>query len=94
MIEANLHEGNVLSLCDSELIGKTFSEGDVELEISEGFYKGEHYETEELKKMVKDARNINAVGKESVGLLIEMKIVEEANVRLIGEVPLALIIEV
>lgn len=94
MIEAKLHKEGVLSLCDTELLGRTLSDDNFEMKISETFYKGEHFGKERLEELAKNARNINAVGKESVELLIKLKIVEKEHVRFVNEIPFAMVFEV
>lgn len=94
MIEAKLHEGGILSLCDKELIGKILAEGDIEIKVSESFYKGENYSKEMLEEMAKNARNINAIGKESIDFLIKLGIIDKENVRFVNKVPFALVFEV
>ena len=47
MFSVKLHRhpsGNVLAVCDSELLGQSFSEGDLRLKVSEGFYGGDTVE--------------------------------------------------
>ena len=34
-------DNEVVSVCDTNLVGKTFTEGELELKVSEQFYKGE-----------------------------------------------------
>ena len=38
---------NILAVCDSELIGKKFEEGKLQIDVKENFFKGE--ETDEKK---------------------------------------------
>lgn len=94
MIEAKVHGNRMLSLCDTELLGKILLEGDIEIKISESFYKGEHLTEKELEKLIKDAANINAVGQESVDLLVKLNIADKDNVRIVNKVPMALVFQV
>lgn len=94
MIEAKMHKEGVLSLCDRELLGKTLSGDGVEMKISEHFYKGKQMDEEDIQELVNNARNINAVGKESVALLLKLKAIQKEQIRLIEDVPMALIFQV
>ena len=78
---------NVIALCDSELIGKKFEENDLQLDITERFYKGEELEEEEIISILKNADIINAVGKESIELAIKAGVVSRQNVIKIAGIP-------
>ena len=43
---------DVVALCDSELLGKKFEEGDFQLDIKESFYKGDEVSEEEASKII------------------------------------------
>lgn len=94
MIEAKIHNNSMLSLCDTGLLGKILVDGDTEIKVSESFYKGEHLTEKELEKQIKDAVNINAIGQESVDLLVKLKVVDKDNVRTVNNVPMALVFRV
>ncbi len=94
MIEVKMHKEGVLSLCDQDILGKTLSENGVEIKISEHFYLGEQCTEDELRKLVDNAQNINAAGKESVELLLKLNAIQEEHVRLIQGVPMALVFQV
>ena len=40
----------ILAVCDEEILGQTFSEGDLRITVGEGFYGGDIIEEEELTK--------------------------------------------
>jgi hypothetical protein len=48
-----------LSCCDSDLLGKTFTEGKCCLRVTEGFYKGTEIGLDEAKDVI--AENIDAM---------------------------------
>lgn len=89
MIYVKVHKGNetVVAVCDKNLIGKKFSEGKLCLNVKENFYKGELVDEEKLKEILKNAINLNIVGKESVGLALKEKIIDKNSVIKIKEVP-------
>lgn len=89
MIYIKLHKGSsvVLAVCDEELIGKTFEEGELRLEVNENFYKGEKKTKEEVIKLMKNIKCVNAAGKESVAAAIEAKIISKKNILIINGVP-------
>jgi hypothetical protein len=81
--------GKMFAICDSELKGKIFEEGEKQLDLSSNFYDGDETSPEELAKIIKDYYIINAVGKESVSFLIGKGFVDKENVMEIAGVPYA-----
>jgi uncharacterized protein len=79
-----MEDKEVISVCDSNLIGKTFTEGELELKVSEQFYKGEEKTEEEVSELMKEATNLNLVGEESIKLAEKIGILEKDNVIVIG----------
>ena len=77
----------VVAICDEDLIGKEFSEGNAKLSITERFYKGEKKSEEEIIKIMKDADNLNLVGKKTISLAIKQEIVSEKFLIKIKGVP-------
>jgi hypothetical protein len=75
--------GEVLAVCDKELLGKTV-EG---IKINERLYKGELLDEKELKEKLKSSKNINLFGKKCIGLAIELKMAEKDNCIMFGDVP-------
>ena len=86
----NIHStpnGKMLAICDKNLLGKTFEEGELQLDLSTRFYQGEDMPDDLLAELVKEARIINAVGEESVRFLREHKLIEDSNTQKIAGIP-------
>ena len=77
----------LLAACDEELLGKTFREGELKLEVKERFYRGELREVDELEGLLAQATIANLVGKRCVGRAIELGYVDEDRVLYIEGVP-------
>lgn len=95
MILLKLHKnGNseVVSLCDSNLIGKTFEEGKLHIEISERFYKGEELPKEKVIMVLKSCNNANIVGEKSIKLALDNNIIEKESIIKIKKIPISYII--
>ena len=61
------HKSNdryIVAISDDDLIGKEISEGDLNLNITERFYKGDIKSNEEIIKIMKDSLNLNIVRSE------------------------------
>ncbi len=70
IVKKHLNEGKlILAICDSDILGKKFSENNIQLDLTSNFYKGEELNDNELKKLCKIAFSINAVGKKSISFL-------------------------
>jgi len=91
------HGRGLVSLCDRDIVGKTLHEGDLEVEISEHFYKNDDVEDmseEEALEILKDATNINIFGEKAVAFAIRHGIIDEENVITIQGVPHAQMISI
>ena len=86
MILVKFHE-DVVALCDSDLIGKEFEEGNRYLKVSERFYKGEEISEEEIRRLFKGVDNLNMVGKEIIGFALKEGFINEEDVISIQGVP-------
>lgn len=73
----------ILALCDQELLDKTIGE----LKITKRFYGDTVKSEEEIMKQVKQAKIINAIGRESVSLLIKNGVIKEEEVIRVEKVP-------
>lgn len=91
MILIKIHKtpnGETIAMCDKDLIGKTFEENELSLTVSENFYNGrEISDKKELLKIIKNAPNMNIVGKESVDFAIKNHLIDKNSVILIKKVP-------
>ena len=75
----------LVAVCDSDIVGKKFSENEPEIEINEKFYGVEEVEEVEVKKALREATIANIAGEKAVKLAISIGIVEEKNTIRIGE---------
>lgn len=82
----------VVGACDEELLGKTFREEDLILEVNEEFFGGELMELDEAVAIIEMANNVMAVGERLVNKLVEAGLVHPLAIRRIGGVPYTLIL--
>lgn len=87
-------EKAVIAICDSDLVGKTFEEGDLQLKVSESFYKGDLADEDEILDIIKKAKNFNIVGNNIVDLFIKNKIINEEHILFINKILHAQIFEI
>jgi hypothetical protein len=92
-VKRHSSQGQVLvAACDCDILGKTFEEGDLQITVGEGFYGGEKVGPEMLRRLLEMANIVNLIGKKVVALAIEMGLVDEDCVIVIGGVPHAQIL--
>src|SRR5665647_3492389 len=71
-------EGEVVAVCDDELINRTLRHGEVDVPISCGFYGDRPASENEVREVLSNAGNINLFGRRAVALAKEMGLVDEA----------------
>ena len=97
-MQIKIHEAyrKVVALCDSDLIGKTFSEGNKQIDIQPNFFKGDEKSKEEIVEILKDLEKedatFNIVGKESVECALKAKIISKEGIIHINKIPIALVL--
>ena len=89
------HHGKdvVVAICDEDLLGKTFSEGAVKIEVSEKFYGGEKMRIGEAMKIAKKATIANFLGRNTVKYAVKNKLVHKDAVIVIASIPHAQLIK-
>jgi hypothetical protein len=78
--ERDTNEGVLVSVCDPDVLGETFENGDVSLTVDPDFYDGETATEDEVVDSLARCSTANLVGEESVALAIDHGFVDEANV--------------
>jgi uncharacterized protein len=86
----------VVAVCDSDLVGKKFEAGKMQLDVKNHFYSGEEVDSEKLVEILKREQNnyatFNIVGEESVKVALESGLISEGNIGNVGGVPFALLL--
>jgi hypothetical protein len=85
--ERQTPKGLLVSVCDREILGETFENGDVSITVNEEFYGGEEVGKSAVETTLARASVGNLVGERSVALAIEQGHVAEANVLDIDGIP-------
>lgn len=90
------HHGKdiVVAVCDADLLGKTFTEGAVKIEVSEKFYGGERMKIKDAMKIAKKATIANFLGENSVKYAIKNKLVHKDAVIVIASIPHAQLVRI
>lgn len=83
--ERQTDEGLLVAVCDTDILGDSFEDGDVSITVNEDFYGGTERSEEAVVSALQRATVANIVGTEAVGLAVDHGIIEEENVLEIGE---------
>ncbi len=78
--ERSTQEGTLVSVCDADVLGDTFENGEVSLTVDPEFYDGEAATPEEVAASLSRAAVANLVGHDAVGVAVDHGFVEETNV--------------
>ncbi|MFB6103975.1 MAG: DUF424 domain-containing protein [Halobacteriaceae archaeon] len=78
--ERETDQGLLVTVCDPDVLGETFEDGDVSLTVTEEFYGGERVEEAAVLDSLARASIANLVGDAAVALAIEEGYVDEDRV--------------
>jgi hypothetical protein len=84
----------IIAVCDKNIIGKKFREGELVLRLDEGFYKGEDVWEEEVKAALPSATIANIAGKKSIACAVECGCIDPENIIFIEGVPHAQMVKI
>jgi len=87
---------DIVAICDSELIGQKFEQGDFQLNVKESFYKGEEKTPEQtmqiMQDMQKEDATFNIVGKKSCNIALKAGIIDKDSIKEIQDIPFSLVL--
>ena len=84
----------MLAVCDLELLGKEFIEGDFMLDISKEFYSGSKGSEKDVLPLLKKSTIVNAAGEKIIGVMMKNHIVDKECILRVCGVPHAQVISV
>jgi hypothetical protein len=79
--------GDIVAVCDRELLNTTLRHGELSIQVTEWFYGNCPASEERVRATLKEAGNINLMGKRSVSIAIDMGLVTQSGCIMIGEIP-------
>ncbi len=77
----------LVNVCDEDLLGKVFREGDVVLRITKGFYGGELVDEERVVEIIRQGDIVSLVGRYIIRLVSERYGNLERFVKYVRDVP-------
>ena len=90
MMYVKIHKNQdreILAVCDEDILGKTFEEGDLQIKISEVFYKGEKKSEKDTLDLINHFDNISLVGVKTIKLALDNELIEESSIIIINGIP-------
>jgi hypothetical protein len=85
-----------VAVCDFDLIGKTFEQGERILEVIENFYNGEEIGEEKLielmRNLAREDATFNIVGRKSVEVALKAGIISREGIKKVKGIPFALVL--
>lgn len=86
-----IHKGpdgkKVVAVCDSDLVGRKFEDGDMQLDVASSFYNGEKKNEEELLRELRQPCNVNIVGEKSIKFFVGKKLIDKKSIIKINRIP-------
>ncbi len=87
---------DIVAICDSELLGKKFEQGEFQLDVKESFFKGEEIEEEKaidiMKDMEKEDSTFNIIGEQAINAALKAGVIKQEGVGKIQGIPFALVL--
>jgi hypothetical protein len=80
LAERDTDEGLLVSVCDGDVLGDTFEDGDVTLHVDPDFYEGREATEQEVVDSLARCTTANIVGEESVAVAVDNGFVDEETV--------------
>ena len=84
----------IIAVCDMELMGKEFREGELTLKIEEGFYKGIKASDKEVAEALGCATIANIAGEKAIACAVECGCIDADTIIFINGVPHAQMIQI
>lgn len=79
----NTEKGNVVAVCDADILGKKFEEDELVLDVSEKFFGGNKADIKTIRNALRNVYTANIVGNAVVSELLKLNIISKDG---IGEI--------
>ena len=75
----NAQHKKLISIVDSDILGKKFEEGKKQLDLTSDFYKGEEMSESQIKKLAPTAYIVSITGKVSIAFAEKANIIDSSS---------------
>jgi len=87
---------DIVAVCDSELIGKKFEEGKLQLDVKESFFKGDEVDEQKaieiMEKMAREDATFYIAGEKSIKAALDAGVIAEEGIIKIQGIPVSLVL--
>jgi len=84
----------IVAVCDRNIIGKKFREGELVLKLDECFYKGDEVSEKEVKEALLSATIANIAGEKAVACAVDCGCIDPETVIFIESIPHAQMVRI
>ena len=88
-LHKNQENRTVAAVCDSDIAGKKYEEGEKQLDLTSDFYAGQETDEQHTGDIIRNADIVNLVGEKSVQCGINEEVIDEDKVQKIAGIPYA-----
>ena len=87
---------HIVAICDSELLGKKFQDGKMQIDLSGEFFNGEEKTDSETLGIIEDSARedatFNIIGEKACQLALKAGIISQEGIKKIQNIPVALVL--
>jgi hypothetical protein len=88
IVKKHQRQGRLLiAVCDKEILGRKFEEGDKVLDLTSDFYDGEETDEEDIKALLKDAYLLDFVGEKALEFALNNDLVDKGHIIKVDNIP-------
>ena len=87
----NYQRNKMLNMCDSSLVGKVLTEGDLTMNITPGYFAERIVDETEAEQLLRSSSIINMVGEETIAFSVKIGIGSSKGVKRINGIPFLLV---
>ncbi len=81
------NDRTIVAVCDSDLVGRKFTEGERQLDLTGDFYKGEELSDKEVGDLIRNADIINLVGPNAIKIGLQEEVITQDHIITIDNIP-------
>ncbi|MFA5332379.1 MAG: DUF424 domain-containing protein [Methanoregula sp.] len=79
--------GDVVAVCDHELLNTTITNGDLRVTVTESFYGNTRVDEATVEEALRHGDNINLMGERAVAIAVKLGLIGRADCIMIGSIP-------
>lgn len=90
----NTDEHVIVAVCDRDIVGKKFREGELVLKLEESFYKGDEVREKDVKEALSCATIVNIAGRRAVACAVDCGCIDPDTVIIVEGIPHAQMVRI